>query len=80
MYWMDVAQVVFTWKEGSGFHGSNQTTLFFHFPLLRCLLRILLDLVWVDFTVALHGRCVFIRNDCVHVCLAASFGGGGAGG
>lgn len=58
MSWMDVAQVVFTWKEGSGFHGSNQTTQFLQFPLLRCLLRIWLDLVWVDFTVALRGRCV----------------------
>lgn len=59
---MDVAQVAFTWKEGSGFHGSNQTILFLHFSLLRCLPRIWLDIVWVEGTVVFWGRCV------LHVC------------
>lgn len=30
-----MAQVAFTCEEGSGFHGSNQTTLLLHFPFIE---------------------------------------------
>lgn len=73
---MDVAQVAFTWKEGSGFHGSNQTTPFLHFPLFRCLLRIWSDIVWLEGAAELQARCVSCER--LRVC-ASSAGSGGWG-
>lgn len=65
-----MAQVAFTWKEGSGFHGSNQTTPFLHFPLLRCLLRIWSDIVWVEGAVELQGR--YVLCECLCVCVSSA--------
>lgn len=74
---MDVAQVAFTWKEGSGFQGSNQTTLFLHFPLLRCLPRIWLDIVWLRELWNCKAGVFYVNASVCESSAASGKGGGG---
>lgn len=71
MSWMVVAQVAFTGKEGSAFHGSLQATLLLHSALFMCLLRIWSDIIQSGATVKLPCRCVLCQR--LLVCLARLF-------